>query len=116
MAITAFLKSQKHHAGRTLSMAVGIGTLAGFLLILQAWCLTEAVNGVIFQDKDLNQVLPWLWAMLGIFLLRAGLAWAADADELQKWLEEQGFMGFRAPGLGINTNKFMKAERLHNDR
>ncbi len=59
-------------------MAVGIGTLAGFLLILQAWCLTEVINGVIFLQHGLNQLMPWLWAMLGIFLLRALLAWVAE--------------------------------------
>lgn len=78
MAISAFLKSQKTHAGRYLSLAVGIGALAGFLLILQAWCLAEVVSGVIFAQQGLTELMPWLWAMLGIFLLRAVLAWIAE--------------------------------------
>lgn len=78
MSISAFLEAQKHQAGRHLSLAVAIGTLAGFLLIAQAWCLTEVVGGVIFEQRDLGQVMPWLWALLGLFLVRALLAWGAQ--------------------------------------
>ncbi|MGD8932765.1 MAG: thiol reductant ABC exporter subunit CydD, partial [Chromatiales bacterium] len=75
MSITEFLRFSKHHAGHALSLAVGIGTLAGFLLILQAWCLAEIIDGVIFEKQEVKQLLPWFWALLTIFLLRALLAW-----------------------------------------
>jgi len=78
MKIPEFLRAQRHHAGRYLSLAVGIGTLAGFLLILQAWCLAQIVDGVIFSDRDVQSLMPWFWALLGLFLLRALMAWSAE--------------------------------------
>ena len=78
MNIPAFLQSEKQHAGRYLSLAVGIGTLAGFLLILQAWCLALIVDGVIFANPGLQPLMPWFWALLGLFLIRALLAWSAE--------------------------------------
>ena len=83
MAITRFLKFHQHHAGHALSLAVGIGTLAGFLLILQAWFLAQIVNAVIFARQGLEPLLPWLLALLGIFLLRALLAWGAEQTAFQ---------------------------------
>jgi ATP-binding cassette subfamily C protein CydD len=83
MSITEFLRFSKHHAGHALSLAVGIGTLAGFLLILQAWCLAEIIDGVIFEKQEVKQLLPWFWALLTIFLLRALLAWSAEQTAFQ---------------------------------
>jgi ATP-binding cassette subfamily C protein CydD len=78
MNITAFLQSQKQHAGRYLSLAVGIGTLAGFLLILQALCLAQIVDGVIFSKQGVQPLMAWFWTLLGLFLIRALLAWSAE--------------------------------------
>lgn len=76
--LNRWLKQQKPLAGRYLSVATGLGVLAGFLLILQAWCLARVVNGVVFAGQTLDQLLPWLWAMLALFIGRAVLAWAAE--------------------------------------
>lgn len=76
--LNRWLKQQKPLAGRYLSMATGLGVLAGFLLILQAWCLARVVNGAIFLGQTLDQLLPWFWAMLALFIARAVLAWAAE--------------------------------------
>ena len=83
MNITGFLRSHKHHAGQYLSLAVGIGALAGFLLILQAWCLAHIVDGVIFAKQGLQPLMPWFLALLGLFLLRALLAWSAEQIAFQ---------------------------------
>lgn len=77
-AITAALKGWKTHAGFWLKAAVTIGLSAGLLLIMQAWLMASTVNAVVFQQATLADVMPWLWGMLAIFLLRAGLAWASE--------------------------------------
>jgi ATP-binding cassette subfamily C protein CydD len=74
----AWLKAQKSLAGNRLKLAVAFGTLSGWLLILQAGCLAQAVSGVIFEERTLAEVMPWLWALLAIFIARAGLAWASE--------------------------------------
>jgi ATP-binding cassette subfamily C protein CydD len=75
---SSWLKAQKPLAGNRLRLAVALGTLSGWLLILQAICLAQTVSGVIFDQLSLTEVMPWLWAMLAIFLARAGLAWASE--------------------------------------
>ncbi len=104
MAVNSFLKSQKPLAGHTLAMAVGIGTLSGFLLIVQAWCLAQVVNGVIFEAQTLPDVMPWLWAMLVILLSRAGLSYASEqvafkaAAKIKQTLREHLFRHLQALG------------------
>ena len=78
MTTTQFLKSQKSKAGYFLTLSVGIGTASGFLLILQAWCLAQVVDGVVFQQHSLIDVMHWLWAMLAILLLRSGLSYVSE--------------------------------------
>ncbi|MET0090036.1 MAG: thiol reductant ABC exporter subunit CydD [Candidatus Thiodiazotropha sp.] len=73
-----WLKAQKSLAGNKLRQAVAFGLLSGWLLILQAGCLAQAVSGVIFEQRSLGDVMPWLWALLIIFIFRAGLAWASE--------------------------------------
>ena len=78
MNIPDFLKSQKPLTEHYLSLAIGLGLTAGFLLILQAWLLANIINTVIFEKASLSDVQAWLWAMLVVFLLRAGLSWASE--------------------------------------
>jgi ATP-binding cassette subfamily C protein CydD len=73
-----WLKAQKPLAGNRLKLAVFFGLLSGWLLILQAWCLAQAVSGVILHEQLLSEVMPWLWATLFIFTARAALAWASE--------------------------------------
>jgi ATP-binding cassette subfamily C protein CydD len=75
---TQWLKAQKPLAGNRLKLAVVLGTLSGWLLILQAGCLAQAVTGVTFDERTLIEVMPWLWALLAIFAARAVLAWASE--------------------------------------
>ena len=51
---------------------------SGFLLIAPAWFLARVIDGVIFSEAGLDEVRPWLLAMLAVFALRAGLAWASE--------------------------------------
>ena len=74
----SWLKLQKHHSGKYLSLAVFLGLFNGLLLIIQAWFLAKTVNAVIFEQATLAELMPWLWLMLGLFLLRAVLAWASE--------------------------------------
>ncbi|MCU0836417.1 MAG: thiol reductant ABC exporter subunit CydD [Chromatiaceae bacterium] len=78
MTITSWLKAQRVWAGRWLSLAVGLGLAGGLLLIAQAWFLAGVVDAVLFSGAGIVEVAPWLWAMLALFPLRAGLAWAAE--------------------------------------
>ena len=82
-APAVWLKTQKTRTGRWLSLAVGLGVLGGFLLIVQAWLLARVIDSVIFSQASLEQVQPWLWPMLGLFALRAGLAWASEQAAFQ---------------------------------
>ncbi len=75
---TQWLKAQSHLAGNRLKQAVVLGTLSGWLLILQAGCLAQAVSGVIFYQRTLTEVMPWLLGLLAIFIARAVLAWASE--------------------------------------
>jgi ATP-binding cassette, subfamily C, bacterial CydD len=77
-AILSALQDWKVHSGFWLKLAVAVGLAAGLLLVLQAWLLASVVNAVVFDEAVLQQVMPWLWSMLGLFLLRAALAWAAE--------------------------------------
>jgi len=92
--IPAALNGWKIHAGAWLRLAVGIGLASGLLLILQAWLLADAVNAVVFEQAALAQVMPVLWGLLGLFLLRAGLAWASEqaafhaAVQVKLWLRD----------------------------
>jgi ATP-binding cassette subfamily C protein CydD len=74
----AWLNSQKARSRRWLYAAVGLGLLGGLLLIAQAWFLARVIDSAVLSGAGLAQVQPWLWAMLGVFVLRAGLAWASE--------------------------------------
>lgn len=76
--ILTALKGWKTHSGFWLKAAVAIGLTSGLLLIAQAWLLANVVNTVVFAQAALVDVMPNLWGLLALFLLRAGLAWASE--------------------------------------
>lgn len=82
-APSVWLKAQRVRSGRWLSLAVGFGLVAGFLLIARAWFLAQTVDGVIFSGAGPEHVQPWLWAMLGIFVLCATLTWSSEQAAFQ---------------------------------
>lgn len=73
-----FLKNQKHQANSLIRGAIGLSVFNGVLLIAQAWCLAQVVNGVVFAEQTLNQVMPWIGAMGLLILLRTLLAYSAE--------------------------------------
>ena len=77
-SIPGFLKDQKKRTASTIHLAVGLGLLAGFLLIIQAYYLAQIINTVVFEKATLTDIFPWLWPMLLIFVIRALLAWASE--------------------------------------
>jgi ATP-binding cassette subfamily C protein CydD len=76
--ILTALKGWKTHSGFWLKAAVAIGLTSGLLLIAQAWLLANVVNAVVFAQATLADVMPSLWGLLALFLLRASLAWASE--------------------------------------
>jgi ATP-binding cassette, subfamily C, bacterial CydD len=77
-SIPAALQAWKIHAGSWLRLAVAIGLVSGLLLVLQSWLLARTVDAVVFGQAALSAVMPWLWGLLALFLLRAVLAWASE--------------------------------------
>ncbi|MBU2843372.1 thiol reductant ABC exporter subunit CydD [Acidithiobacillus thiooxidans] len=78
-----------------LYFGIGLGLAAGLLIILQAFILAHIINGVSFQGLSLAAVMPLLWALLGLFVLRAALSWAGElvafraSARIKTYLREQ---------------------------
>ena len=70
-ALNAWLR--RHAAGVRpwLVAAVASGATSGVLIIAQAWLLARVVDAVVIERRGLDAVWPWLWALLGVFALRA---------------------------------------------
>ncbi|MBO0614942.1 thiol reductant ABC exporter subunit CydD [Thiothrix fructosivorans] len=102
-AITAALKGWKTHSGFWLKAAVAIGLTSGLLLIAQAWLLANIVNAVVFAKAALADVMPSLWGLLALFLLRAGLAWAS---------EQAAFHAAVQVKLAIRAQLYQKVQQL----
>jgi ATP-binding cassette subfamily C protein CydD len=77
-AAKAWLKQQRGLAGSALVLATVLGTLSGWLIIIQAWMLSLVVSGVIIEGESLQQQLPLLTSMLAVFAGRAVLIWASE--------------------------------------
>jgi len=83
LSIPSWLRAQRSLTGHWLSLAVGLGVLGGLLIIGQAWLLARVLDAVLFSGAGLTQVKPWLWAMLGLFPLRAALSWGSEQAAFQ---------------------------------
>ncbi len=101
--ILTALKGWKTHAGFWLKAAVAIGLTSGLLLIAQAWLLANVVNAVVFAEAALVDVMPSLWGLLALFLLRAGLAWAS---------EQAAFHAAVQVKLAIRAQLYQKVQQL----
>jgi ATP-binding cassette subfamily C protein CydD len=73
-----FLSLQKKQSGRLLTAVVALASSGGLLIIAQAWCLANIVSKVIFEQQLLSDVMGWLWAMLGIIIIRVLLAYTTE--------------------------------------
>jgi ATP-binding cassette subfamily C protein CydD len=97
------LQGWKVHAGQWLRLAVAIGLASGGLLILQAWLLARTVDAVVFDQAVLHQVMPWLWGLLALFMVRAGLAWASEQAAFQAAVQVK---------LALREFLYLKVQRL----
>jgi ATP-binding cassette subfamily C protein CydD len=62
-----------------LGITVGLGLLGAILIILQAQFLSQIIDSVFLKNN--NGGLTWpLLVLLGIILLRAGLAWGSEVS------------------------------------
>ncbi len=61
-----------------LRASIGLGLVSGWLIIAQAVLLAQIVNRISFHHAQLGAVSPFLWGLAGLFVLRAGLTWAAE--------------------------------------
>ena len=102
-SVTDFLNQQKQAVGSRLRLSVILGSVAGLLLIAQAWCLAVVVNAVIFAEQTLVDVLPWLLAMLALMLSRAGLAYVS---------EQVAFSAAAVVKQALREQLFQKLQRL----
>ena len=66
-----------------LILAIGAGFAAGTLAVAQAYFLSQAVGLVFLHGRTLSSVWNWLLALLGVVLLRAGLAWMRETIALR---------------------------------
>lgn len=57
-----------------VTLTVGLGLLAGFLIILQAWLLARIVDAVAIRGQEMAAISTPLAALLGVFALRALVA------------------------------------------
>ena len=76
--VPAFLREQGRASRGLLRLAILLGSLAGILWIGQAWLLAEVVQGLLFDGRPLDGLLPLLWAMAALFLLRAVLVHGSE--------------------------------------
>jgi len=102
-SIAAWLRSSKTEAGPYVSYAVALGSFAGLVVIAQAWLLAEIVDAVIFAGADLSTVMPRLWALLGLLLLRAGVV---------RWSEQLAFRGAARVKLALRDRLFRHLQAL----
>ena len=58
-----------------VAVSVLLGTLKGLLLVAQAWLLATVVAGTFIDRKDLAQLKVPIGLLLGVFFLRALVAW-----------------------------------------
>jgi ATP-binding cassette subfamily C protein CydD len=65
-------------ARRDLALTIGLGTLAGVVVVGQAWLLSRVVSGVFLEGQALEQVVALLFALLALSLVRAALAWGSE--------------------------------------
>ena len=71
--------TQAGRAGRRgLSAAIGLGAAAGLLVIAQAFLLAGFVNDLVFRHAPFGAARPYLYGLLGLFLVRAALSYAAE--------------------------------------
>ncbi len=78
MRLDARLLHEALIARLELALTVGLGFLAGVLLVGQAWGLSQVISRVFLGGQGLEAVSPLLGLLLALSLARAGLAWGSE--------------------------------------
>ncbi len=76
--VEAWLKAQQSRIRGPLNLALVLGLANGSLLILQAWLLAQAIYLTAIKQHALSAVLPWLFPLPPIFVLRFLLVQASE--------------------------------------
>jgi thiol reductant ABC exporter CydD subunit len=63
---------------RAFAPTVGLGALAGGLVIVQAFLLSRVVDGVFLEGAGLRQVGPTLLGFVGVSLAKAAASWGQE--------------------------------------
>jgi thiol reductant ABC exporter CydD subunit len=63
---------------RRLALAVGLGAVAGALVVLQAGLLSRVVDAAFLNGAGLDVALPLLGGLVGAALLRAAATWGQE--------------------------------------
>ncbi|MEZ5538099.1 MAG: thiol reductant ABC exporter subunit CydD [Thiolinea sp.] len=90
--INTALQDWRAQSANWLRFSIAAGFVSGLLLIAQAWLLAKVVNGVVFQQAVLADVMPFMWGLLFIFLCRAGLNWLAEQTAFKAALQVKLFL------------------------
>jgi thiol reductant ABC exporter CydD subunit len=61
-----------------LGLATAASFLAAAMFIALAYLLSEVVNGVFIEQQTLADVLPWLYGMLALLLIRGCAIWGRE--------------------------------------
>ena len=61
-----------------VALTIGLGALAGVLLVWQAWLLSQVIDRVFLQSNTLADVSSALWLLLALAGLRAALIWGSE--------------------------------------
>ncbi len=67
-----------HAAQVWLSLAIAAGFLTALCVVAQAWLLSVIVQRVFILHQSLNDVWPFLFALLPLAVLRAVIVWSSD--------------------------------------
>jgi thiol reductant ABC exporter CydD subunit len=78
MLLNKRLLHQTRSAQTNLILTIGLGLLGGVVLVGQAYALSRVVSQVFLADASLANVQNFLWLLLLLSLIRAGLTWLAQ--------------------------------------
>ncbi len=73
-----FLGQQQARVRKPVSLAIALGSFSGLLIIAETWCLANVVNAAMIEQQALAELMPWLWAMLLILLVRVATVYLSE--------------------------------------
>jgi ATP-binding cassette subfamily C protein CydCD len=61
-----------------LALTLALGALGGVLVVAQAATLSRIIAGIFLGGESLEEAAPLLWALVGIFVVRAAALWGSE--------------------------------------